>query len=74
MPVQVSILAEGKVELPVAPGVFKVFRSVTYVAEDTWPRVVYIDLEKDSLEERRRVIAEDMERAKTERPQTLELP
>ena len=74
MPVQVSILAEGKVELPVAPGVFKVFRSITYATEDMWPRVVYIELEKDSEEERVRVIRDDLERAKTERPQTLELP
>lgn len=74
MPVQVSILAETRIQLLVAPGVFKAVRSITYSADGGFPRVVNIELERDTPEERRRVIAEDIERAKTERPTSFELP
>ena len=73
MPVQVSILAVGEVNLPVSPGVSRRFRSVTYSADGGFPRIVYIDPGKDTPEERRRVIAEDIKQAATETPQMFEL-
>ena len=74
MPLTVSILAVGVVSLPVAPGVMRHVRSVTYSIEGSMPRTVYIDLDKDTPEERKRAIAEDWKKAQTEKPQTLEIP
>jgi len=74
MPVKVSILAVGRVQLPVAPGVNKEMVSITYSAGGAFPRIAYLDAAKDTTEERRRVIAEDLKKAATEVPPTLELP
>ncbi len=74
MPQQVSILSVGTVPLTVAPGVFHYMRSITYATETMFPRTVYLEVDKDTPEERIRIIAEDIEKAKVERPETLEIP
>ena len=74
MPVKVSILAVGVVQLPVGPGVTKRMVSLTYSADGAFPRIAYVEANKDTPEERRRVIAEDLKKAATEVPPTLELP
>jgi hypothetical protein len=38
------------------------------------PRIVYIDPDKDTPEERRRLIAEDWEKAQAHTPETMEIP
>jgi hypothetical protein len=73
MPVKVSILAVGRVQLPVALGVSKEMVSITYSAGGAFPRIAYVEAEKDTPEERRRVITEDLKKAAAEVPPTLEL-
>jgi hypothetical protein len=38
------------------------------------PRTVYVDKDKDSPEERQRVIRADLEAVRAERPEFLEIP
>ncbi len=71
---KVSILSVGTVPLTVAPGVFHHMRSITYATETMFPRTVYLEVDKDTPAERVRVIAEDIKKAKEERPETLEIP
>ena len=71
MPRTVSILAVSRVQLPVAAGVSRSMTSITYSVDGSPPRIVYIDAEKDTPEERKRAIAEDWKNAQTEKPQTL---
>jgi len=74
MPVQVSILSVGEVQLPVAPGVTRLLRSITYSADGAFPRIVYVEPDKDTPAERRRLIAEDLKKAKEETPEGLTIP
>ncbi len=74
MPQTVSIMAVGTVQLPVAPGVTRAMHSITYSVDGSFPRIVYVDADKDTPEERRRAITEDWKKAQTESPPTLELP
>ena len=74
MPVKVSILAVGVVQLPVGPGVTKRMVSLTYSADGAFPRIAYLEADKDTPEERRRVIAEDLKKAKAEVPPELTIP
>lgn len=74
MPEKVTILNEHPMPLSVAPGVVKYMVAITYAAQNMFPRTVYIPQEEDSEEERRRVIAEDLEAARKTVPPTLEVP
>jgi len=48
--------------------------SITYSTSDVPPRTVFIDKEKDTPAERQRVIKEDLEAARANRGESLELP
>ena len=48
--------------------------AITYSTSDVPPRTVFVDKEKDTPEERQRVIREDLEAARADRGETLELP
>ncbi|OGQ17419.1 MAG: hypothetical protein A2138_26910 [Deltaproteobacteria bacterium RBG_16_71_12] len=71
---QVRIAAERPVDLPASPGTAKRMIMITYVAYDMPPRIVYVDGENDTPEERARVISEDLEVARSSKPPTLNLP
>lgn len=74
MPETVSILSVRTVRRPVAPGVTSDQYAVTYAATGLTPRVVYVDVEKYSDDELRRVIAEDLRQARGAPAKTLEIP
>jgi hypothetical protein len=74
VPIQARILKVGSVRLPTGLGGDRLMVSLTYSADGAFPRIAYVDAERDSPEERRRVIAEDLERARAEAPQSVELP
>jgi hypothetical protein len=74
VPIKVEILAVGEVHLPVGVMATKRMRSITYSADGAMPRIVYVEPDKDTPEERRRLIAEDVKRAAAETRPTLELP
>jgi len=73
MPQTVSILAVGVIQLPSGVGTSRLMRSITYSVDGAMPRIVYLDPENDTPEERRRVIAEDWKQFQNRPPQTLEL-
>ena len=70
----VKILSERKVQLPVAPGEVQEMVAITYAAVDLFPRTVYVLPENDTLEERQRLIRDQLEKARSTPPVTLELP
>jgi hypothetical protein len=74
MPETVSILGERTTSLPVAPGVSKPFVAITYVATGLAPRIAYVEAEKDTVDERKRVIAEDIKAARSAPTRTIDLP
>jgi hypothetical protein len=74
MPRTVSILAVGSIQLPTGVGTSRRMVSVTYSVDGSMPRIVYIDPDKDTPEERRRLIAEDWEKAQAHTPETMEIP
>ena len=74
MPETVSVLSESLVLLPVAPGITKPMKALTYAAFGIPFRIVYIDPAKDTPDERKRAIADDLRAARQAVPQTLELP
>ena len=74
MPEKVNILSRRTVQTAAGPGVIKPMVSVTYAAENMMPRVVYLDVGKDTPAELRRVIAEDLRLAREGVVETLELP
>jgi hypothetical protein len=74
MPQTVSILAVGSVQLPTGLGTSRRMVSITYSVDGSMPRIVYIDADKDTPEERRRVVAEDWAQAQSHTPETLEIP
>lgn len=74
MPEKVTILSRSVIQTAAGPGIIKPMVSITYSAEHMMPRTVYLDLGKDTPEELRRAIAEDLKRARDPRPETLELP
>ena len=47
--------------------------AITYSTSDVPPRTVFVDKEKDTPEERQRVIKEDLEAARAARGETLDL-
>ena len=74
MPRTVNILAVGEVQLPAGPGMTRRMVSITYSVDGSFPRIAYVDAEKDTPEERKRAITEDWQKAQAQKPQTLELP
>ena len=48
--------------------------AITYSTPDVPPRTVIIDKDKDTVQERQRVIKEDLEAARATPSETLELP
>ena len=48
--------------------------AITYSAEDVHPRTVFVDKDKDTPQERQRVIKEDLEAARAPGKEFLELP
>lgn len=74
MPEKVNILSRRTVQAAAGPGIIRPMISVTYAAENMMPRVVYLDALKDSPEELRRVIAEDLRLAREGTVETLDLP
>ncbi len=48
--------------------------AITYSTPDVPPRTVFVDKEKDTPQERQRVIKEDLEAARAARPTPFELP
>ena len=74
MPETVSILSERRIPRPVAPGVTSDQLAITYAAVGLPPRIVYLDPEKDTPDERKRVIAADIIAARAAKPSTLDLP
>jgi hypothetical protein len=70
----VSILSEGYITLPTGVGTSRRMLSVTYSVDGAMPRIVYLDPDKDTPDERKRVIAEDWQKAQGESPPTIELP
>jgi hypothetical protein len=74
MPETVSILRQSVVRLPIGAGSSKEMISLTYTVGGAAPRIVYIDPDHDSEEERKRAIADDIRAAREQTPQTLELP
>jgi hypothetical protein len=73
MPETVSIITEADVHLPVAPGVSKAFRAITYVATGQGPRIVYVDPAEDTTAKRQELIAADLKEARAAKPNTLAL-
>ncbi|MGH6996678.1 MAG: hypothetical protein ACREEO_00735 [Phenylobacterium sp.] len=74
MPEKVTDIREARLFHPVSPGVDGELVQVVYAASDGVPRNVYIPVERDSPEERIRVIAEDLAAVRSTIPKTLELP
>lgn len=48
--------------------------AITYATPEVPPRTVYIDKDKDTPEERQRVIKADLEAVRAEPRETLEIP
>lgn len=48
--------------------------AITYSTDDIPPRTVFVDKDKDTPEERQRVIKEDLEAARATKPTSFELP
>lgn len=74
MPETVSILSVRRIPRPVAPGVVKDQVAVTYAAAGLTPRIVYLEPENDTDEERKRLIAADIREARGQTTSTLDLP
>lgn len=74
MPETVSILSIRRIPRPVSPGRWKDQIAISYAAEGLFPRIVYLEPENDSEDERKRVIAEDLKAARNETRPTVELP
>lgn len=68
MPEQVRILSETIVSTPLPNGQVQRMVEITYEALGLAPRRVYLTAELDSLEQRQKVIREDLDRAKHLRP------
>lgn len=47
--------------------------AITYSTEDVPPRTVFVDKKKDTVQERQRVIKEDLEAARAHRKEFFEL-
>jgi hypothetical protein len=74
MPQTVSIITVSEITLPGGLGSSRRMVSITYSVDGGPPRIVYVDPDKDTPDERRRVIAEDWKQAQQHVPETLELP
>ncbi len=73
MPETVHILAESRLTLPTGPGVLREMISLTYAAAGLAPRIVYIDPDHDSPEERKAKIAADLKQARAATPTQVDL-
>lgn len=74
MPEQVQILDERTISTPLPNGQFVQSVELTYVAVGLPPRRVYIPLENDTPDARRKAVKIDLERAKLTRPTLLDIP
>lgn len=74
MPEAVRLLSvtDAEVGQPGVPGPGWV--AITYSTGDVPPRTVFVDKEKDTPTERQRVIKEDLEAVRADRPTYLDLP
>ena len=73
MPRTVRIHGVSPISVPGgATGVHQLL-AISYSVDGGLPRAVVIDADNNTPEERRRVIAEDIERTKSEAPESFEL-
>lgn len=74
MPKEVLIRSVEEMALFDEAGVGREVVAITYATAAVAPRTVFIDKDKDTPEERQRVIKEDLEAARAAKSTTLELP
>lgn len=73
MPETVQIIREARVPLGGDPATIREMIELVYVAPGAFPRTVYIDPDHDSLEERQRIIREDLDAARAATPSLIPL-
>lgn len=73
MPETVSILRVQRVPRPSSPGRSRDELAITYAVAGLTPGIVYLDPANDTPEERRRLIAEDVQERRGAKPDTVEI-
>lgn len=70
---RVTILRRTDLPTYPTPGEVVIIRAITYQANMMPPRTLYIDKDKWTPEAEREAVAEDIEKAKAEAPETYEV-